>query len=383
MGITTLSDWRSPDVQRDPYPMYRVLREQAPVYYDEPRRRWLLTRYDDINAVLRDDIRFSAEQDLVASSMLVSDPPAHTRLRSLVSKAFTPRAVHALAPRIAHLVDELLDRAHRAGGMDAISAFAYPLPLTVIAELLGVDTDRQDFFREASQKVTVALGPVEDPAVAARAREGRDQLVVYFDDLIARRRREPREDLVTALIRAEDAGDSLDHRELIAMLLLLLVGGHETTVNLIANGLLALLRNPGQLTLWAADDSVSATAIEELLRYDSPIQYTGRIVRQDVEMSGVRILAGERVRLVLAAGNRDPAVFADPDTLDLRRSPCPHLSFGTGIHSCLGAPLARLEARIALSALIRRHPRMSLAHTDLGYRPATVFRALESLHITF
>jgi len=383
MVITTLSDWRSPEVLRDPYPVYRKLREVSPVYFDEQRRRWLLTRHEDIVAVLRDNERFSAEHDVVTSSMLTSDPPEHTRLRTLVSKAFTPRSVRELAARIQQIVDDLLDAAEPDRGMDAVSQFAYPLPITVIAELLGVDTDRRDFFREASQKVAVGIGPIDDPEVSVRAREGRDQLVDYFNDLIERRRREPRDDLVTALIRAEDEGESLNHFELIAMLLLLLIGGHETTVNLLANGLLALLRNPDQLSLFASTPGIEAQAVEELLRFDAPVQYIGRVAKIDVEISGVRIPRGSILRLILAAANRDPDVFDQPDTLDLRRTPCPHLSFGMGIHSCLGGPLARLEGQIALSTLIRRYPRMQLADGVLRYRPATVLRGLEALPVSF
>lgn len=383
MAITTLCDWRSPEVLRDPYPVYRELREKAPVYFDEQRRRWLLTRHEDIVAVLHDNERFSAEHDVVTSSMLTSDPPEHTRLRALVSKAFTPRSVRELAPRIQQIVDTLLDAAEPDGGMDAVSQFAYPLPITVIAELLGVDTDRRDFFREASQKVAVAIGPIDDPEVSERAREGRDQLVDYFNDLIERRRREPRDDLVTALIRAEDEGESLNHFELIAMLLLLLIGGHETTVNLLANGLLALLRNPDQLSLFASTPGIEAQAVEELLRFDAPVQYIGRVAKTDVEISGKRIPAGSILRLIIAAANRDPDVFEQPDALDLRRSPCPHLSFGMGIHSCLGGPLARLEGQIALSTLVRRYPRMQLADGVLHYRPATVLRGLEALPVSF
>ena len=350
---------------------------------DVERQRWLLTRYEDVLAALRDDARFSADQDDLASSMLVSDPPTHTRLRSLVSKAFTPRAVRTLTPRIEQIVDELLDAATRGSGMDVIADLAYPLPITVIAELLGVDTDRRDFFRDVSQKVTVAMGPITDAAVAQRASEGRNQLVAYFDDHIARRRLDPRDDLVTALVQAEDGGDVLSHRELIAMLLLLLIGGHETTVNLIANGLLALLRNPEQFELLRTTPSIAPRAVEELLRFDAPVQYSGRIAKADMELAGRLIRAGEPVRLMLAAANRDPEAFDDPDRLDLKRTPCAHLSFGMGIHSCLGAPLARIEAEIALPALIGRFPQMRLGAGELRYRPAAVLRGLEALPVTF
>jgi len=267
--------------------------------------------------------------------------------------------------------------------MEVIADFAYPLPITVIAELIGVEPERQDFFRQASQKIAVALGPITDPAVAMRAFEGRTELLQYFDELIAKRRTDPREDLISALLAAEDRGDFLSHQELLGMLLLLLVGGHETTVNLIANGLLALLRNPDQLELLRTDDGIGKRAIEELLRYDSPVQYSGRVARKDLEIGAKTIRAGDGVRMIVAAANRDPEVFAEPDTLDLRRDPCPHLAFGSGIHFCLGAQLARVEGQIAISTAVRRFPALRQASEDLRWRPAPVLRGPEALPVTF
>jgi cytochrome P450 len=374
------ADWFSQDFLADPYPHYARLRQSDPVHFDASRRTWLLTRYRDIEAILRDDDNFSAEQG-IATSMLVTDPPDHTRLRTLVSKAFTARTVQRLAPRVQQLVDGLLDATAERGEMDAIADFAYPLPITVIAELLGVEPEQRDFFREASTKIAVAMGPVSDPAVAARAFEGRNHLLSYFDGLIRRRKEDPREDLLTALIQAEERGDFLTHGELLAMLLLLLVGGHETTVNLIGNGLLALLRHPAQLELLRTEDGIEKRAVEELLRYDSPVQYSGRVVRKPVELGGKHLNPGEYVRMLFAAANRDPDEFADPDRLDLHREPRAHLAFGAGIHFCLGAQLARLEGQIALSTIVRRFPRVQLATTQLRWRPAPVLRGLESLPI--
>src|SRR5207245_11545272 len=222
----------------------------------------------------------------------VTDPPDHTRLRSLVSKALTARTVRRLSSRIQEIIDELLDAVVGRGEMEVIADFAYPLPITVIAELIGVEPERQDFFRQASQKIAVALGPITDPAVAMRAFEGRTELLQYFDELIAKRRTDPREDLISALLAAEDRGDFLSHAELLGMLLLLLVGGHETTVNLIANGLLALLRNPEQLGSFRGDEGNEQRAVEELLRYDAPVQYSGRVAKVDMELGGKRISAG-------------------------------------------------------------------------------------------
>jgi pimeloyl-[acyl-carrier protein] synthase len=365
----------------DPYPEYRERRQQSPVFFDETRGGWMVYRHADVETVLRDTERFSADQGL-PPSMLVSDPPAHTRLRGLVSKAFTARRVQELAPRIEGIVERLLDAAAARGEMDVIADFAYPLPITVIAELLGVEPEKRDFFREASQKIALSLGYVDDPGRPVEAMSGRNDLLWYLEGLIHKRRSDPKDDLISALIAAEDRGDFLNRGELLAMLLLLLVGGHETTVNLIGNGLLALIQHPDQLELLRDNDAIAASAIEELLRYDTSVQYSGRVARCDVELSGVKIGRGERVRAIIGAANRDPEVFAGPDRLDLTRTPNPHLAFGVGIHYCLGAQLARLEGRIALTALVRRSPRLRLTG-DVRWRPAPVLRGLELFPVEF
>jgi len=348
------------------------------VFHDTERRRWLLTRYEDVSAALRDDEHFTARQE-GGASMLVSDPPEHTRLRNLVSKPFTPKAVRAWAPMIERVVADLLAPLREGDEVDVIAAFAYPLPITVIAEMLGVAHDRRDFFREVSSAIAVSLGPITDPAVARAAGEASGRLAAYFNELIAERERDPRDDLVTALLHAEEAGDLLSRRELISMLTLLLIGGHETTVNLIANALLAMLRNPAQFALFRDTPGLEKQAVEEFLRYDSPVQYTGRMTRTEIEIGGTRIGAGESVRMILAAANRDPAIWPDPDALEIRREPHPNIAFGVGVHSCLGAPLARLEAEIALPAIVRRFPGMQLTGRPLRYRTASVLRGLEEL----
>lgn len=386
---TQTFDWVSQDFLRDPYSQYKALRESDPIHYNAARGGWMLTRYNDMVGVLRDDDRFSAErvgpqiEGDVPKSMLGSDPPDHTRLRTLVNKAFTPRTIRQLTSRIHELVDGLLDDVEHRGEMEAITEFAYPLPITVIAEMLGVPSVDRDFFRDASQKIAVALGPIEDMQVAMRALEGRNQLIEYFNALIPQRRADPRDDLLTALLQVEDAGDVLSHGELLAMLLLLLVAGHETTVNLIGNGLLALLRHPDQLERLRTEDGIGRQAVEELLRYDSPVQMTGRIAKVDVEVGGVEIKAGQFVSTIVASANRDPEVFTDPDTLDLTRDPCNHLSFSAGIHFCLGAQLARLEGQIALTTIAKRFPNVALATEDLTWRPAPILRGLEALPVTF
>jgi cytochrome P450 len=335
-----------------------------------------------VTTVLRDDETYSAEQFL-APSMLTTDPPEHTRLRTLVNKAFTGRRVQDLAPRIQEIVDGLLTDVEDDPPMDVIAQFAYPLPITVIAELLGVEGERRDFFREASVKIAVALGPVRDPRLAMEAFQGRTDLMTYFEDLIRRRREEPRDDLLSAMLRAEERGDFLSHTEVLSMMLLLLVGGHETTVNLIGNGLLALLRNPDQLKLLRSDEGIGKRAVEEILRYDSPVQYSGRIVAQDTELGGHAIKAGQRMRMNFGAANRDPEVFDDPERFDVTREHNPHLAFGSGTHFCLGGQLARLEGRIALTSLVRRFPALRLATDELKWRPAPVLRGLEALPVTW
>jgi pimeloyl-[acyl-carrier protein] synthase len=375
------ADWLSQEFLADPYPHYAAMREADPVHFDESRGSWLLFRYADVEPALRDNDRFSAEQQ-PGGSMLVTDPPDHTRLRTLVSKAFTARTVSGLAPRIQGLVNELLDAAAERGEMDAIAGFAYPLPITVIAEMLGVEPERRDFFRSASQKIAVAMGPITDMQTAFRAMEGRNELIAYFEELIPKRKTDPRDDVLSALVQAEDRGDVLTHGELLGMLLLLLVGGHETTVNLIANGLLALLRNPDQLDLLRSENGIEKRGVEELLRYDAPVQYSGRVARVDFEMGGKRLRAGEGVRMIIGSANRDPEAFQDPDRLDLTRDAHEHVAFGAGVHFCLGAQLARLEGQIALATLVRRFPDLRLATTELRWRPAPVLRGLESLPVT-
>lgn len=386
---TQTFDWVSQDFLRDPYSQYKALRESDPIHFNEARGGWMLTRYNDMVPVLRNDEDFSADragpeiQGEVPKSMLGSDPPDHTRLRTLVNKAFTPRSIRQLSGRIQELVDGLLDDVADRGEMEAITDFAYPLPITVIAEMLGVPAQDRDFFRDASQKIAVALGPIEDMQVALRALEGRNQLVEYFNELIPKRKADPRDDLLTALLAVEDDGDVLSHGELLAMLLLLLVAGHETTVNLIGNGLLALLRHPDQFERLRTEEGIGRHAIEELLRYDSPVQMTGRIAKRDVVIGGQPVKAGQFVSTIVASANRDPEAFEDPDTLNLTREPCNHLSFSAGIHFCLGAQLARLEGQIALTTAVRRFPQMQLASEDLTWRPAPILRGLEALPVTF
>lgn len=374
-----LPEWGSQTFLQDPYPVYRAYRESDPVWRDPRRGTWTLFRYEDVQNALKDDENLTAERG--GRSMLTSDPPAHTRLRAFASRAFTPKSIRALRPRIEAIIDGLLSDLGNGDSFEVVSQFAYPLPLTVIAELLGVEIERRDFFRDASRRIAVALGPIDDPKVAWQAFQAREDLIRYFDGLVARKRVEPADDLVSALIATQDEPGGLTGVELQDMLILLLVGGHETTVNLIANGLLALLRDREAFELLRTGEVSAESAVEEFLRYDAPVQYTGRVASRDFELGGKSVRKDDLVRMALASANRDPEKFADPEALDLRRDPNPHLAFGAGVHYCLGAQLARLEGQLAITSLIRRFPDLRLAGDDLRYRPATVLRGLEALPV--
>jgi cytochrome P450 len=387
-----------PEFHADPYPFYRRLREQDPVHQTS-MGFWVLTRYDDCVAALRDP-RFGREEfqqmlaavyggeesDRLPRSMLFRDPPDHTRLRALVSKAFTPRVIEQMRDHIQEIVDRLLERAQRQGGMDVIEDLAYPLPVTVICEMLGVPMDDHASIRGWSADIARSLdviGLPSDPSIADRGRVARRALADYFRALVPVRRARPQPDLLSGLLAAEEQGDKLTEPEVIAMCLLLFIAGHETTVNLIGNGALALLRHPDQLARLRADPALIPNAIEELLRYDSPVQRTARITTTDVEIDGRPIAKGAMVVTALGAANRDPAQFPDPDRLDVTRRDVRHISFGYGIHFCLGAPLARVEGQIALGTLLRRAPGLGLAEPSPEWRESSVLRGLKRLRVTF
>jgi hypothetical protein len=314
--------------------------------------------------------------------MLFMDAPDHTRLRGLVTRAFTPRVVEGLRPRITELVDQLLDDAAEAGELDVIAGFGRPLPVAVIAEMLGVPGEDQDRFRSWSEALAHTVDPAMTPDTAARAAVAGLEFMEYFHELSEERRQRPREDLLSALVAEEDAGDRLSTDELVANCILLLIAGHETTTNLIGNGTLALLRNPDELARFRAEPDLAKSAVEEILRYDSPVHLTGRGVREDVEIGGVTVPAGDRVTILLAAANRDPAAFDRPDRFDLSRTDNRHLAFSSGPHFCLGAALARLEGQIALSSLVTRFPDLALADEQLEWNPTTTLRGLQRLPVT-
>jgi cytochrome P450 len=377
-----------PEVHAHPYPVYRAMRESDPVHWSPDLGVWFLSRYEDVMALLRDQ-RFSADRSrsslyvapprAVYRSLLTLDPPDHTRLRGLVSKAFTPRVVEALRPRIEMIVDRLLDAAAARGEMEAITEFAYPLPVTVIAEMLGVPAEDWERFREWSATLAASLDPVMPEERWARVFPARDALFDYFRIIVAERRSRPRDDLISAMVAAEENGDVLSEHELLVMCNLLLVAGHETTVNLLGNGLLALLTHPETMAELRARPALTESAVEELLRFDSPVQFTGRVAVEEAEIGGRTIAPRQSVVAMLGAANRDPDQFPSPDRLDLARSPNLHLAFGRGIHFCLGAPLARLEGQIALTAMLQRFPRMRLGDAGARLRDTVVLRGLSSL----
>ena len=387
-----------PEFLADPYPTYHRLRDEDPVHHS-PMDFWVLTRYEDVAAVLRDP-RFIKEPivSMVAArfgvsvppgvglSMLDRDPPDHTRLRSLVSKAFTPRVVDGLRPRIQTMVDDLITRAEAVGTMDLIEEFAYPIPVNVICEMLGVPVEDHERFKGWSLDIARGLDSVWLPPeseIPKRSGAARHAIGDYMRGLIAERRARPRGDLLSALIAAEEAGDKLSEDELIATCILLLIAGHETTVNLIGNGTLALLRHPGELRRLRETPGLITSAVEELLRYDGPVQRTARITSTAVTIGGRTIPKGEMVMPFIGAADRDPTQFPDPDRLDLGRADNRHIAFGWGIHFCLGAPLARVEGQIAIDTLVRRLPRLALVNDEPEHRQSLTLRGLKALPVTF
>ena len=342
----------------DPYRTYEQLRQKDPVHRMRLIEAWALTRYEDVQDVLVDPRRFTnAERNydyMQYRTFLDLDPPDHTRLRGLVSKAFTPRAVRELGPRIQELVDELLDAVAGKDRIDLISDFAFPLPVIVIAEMLGVPAKDRARFRAWSDDIALSVNPLLNSEQIDRVQQATEDLFDYFEGIIEQRRQAPQNDMISALLAAEEEGDRLTHEELLSTLMLLLVAGNETTRNLIGNGMLALLKNPAQLQRLRDHPELLDSAINELLRYDSPVQIDSRNAIGDVEIGGKRIAAGQRILAIVGAANRDPDVFANPDELDIGRDEISHLSFGRGIHYCLGSPLAILEGRIAFTSLLAR-----------------------------
>lgn len=392
-------DLLAPAAAADPYPLFAQLRETDPVHWSESHRAWLITRYDDVSAAFatkafsNDRVRplLNRQQPgasasvlgLISEWMVVSDPPAHTRLRKLAAGAFKGQRIAAMDEAIRSLVDELLDAfVAGSGPQDLIAGVAYPLPATVIATMLGAPVADRDRFREWSDELALVAFGTGGTARAERherALRGIQEMDAYFRELVALRRREPGPDMLTAMMATDgESADGLSDDELSAMCALLLFAGHETTTNSIANAVLALLRHPEQLERLRADPSLLNTAVEELLRFDGPIKVLNRWVVAETELRGRTISPGERVHLVLGAANRDPEKFAEPDRLDIGRSPNPHVAFGKGIHACIGAQLARMETRIAVGAIVERLPRLELAEEPV-WKDALASRSMERL----
>ncbi len=389
----------APEFIRDPYPHYERLRTTDPVHLT-PFGSFVASRHADVSLVMRDK-RFGKDfvertirrygPDIMKEPifrsmshwMLQQDPPDHTRLRGLVVKAFTARRVEDMRPRIQEIVDQTIDAVIDRGHMDLIEDFAFRLPVTIICDMLGIPEEHREVFYKSSRDGGRILDPVPlTPAEIAEANASNALAKLYFEQLFELRRRNPGEDLTTQLVQAEESGSKLSNEELTANIILLFGAGHETTVNLIGNGLLALHRNPDQLALLKANPSLIANAIEEFLRYDSSVQLTGRVALEDIEdLGGKRIPKGESVLCLLGSANRDPAVYPDrPDALDITRPNVRPLSFGGGIHHCLGAQLARIEAEIAIGTLLGRLPDLRLDDAENPeWRPTFVLRGLKRL----
>ncbi|MCG6496592.1 cytochrome P450 [Kitasatospora sp. A2-31] len=400
MTTTAKFDPWSAEFVAHPYDAYAELREHAPVTYFEPTGQWLVSRYEDVSALLRDrrlgrtyTHRFTHEEfgrpapdpahepfhTLNDHGLLDLEGPDHTRIRRLVSKAFTPRMVEGLRPTVQRLAGDLVDGLLAAGGGDLIAAVAEPLPVAVIAEMLGVPEADRHLLRPWSADITgmFELNPTEE--AARRAVAASTEFSDYLRALIRERRAAPGGDLISALIQAQEGSDALSEQEMVSTCVLLLNAGHEATVNTTGNGWWALFRNPDELARLRADvDGLLPTAVEELMRWDTPLQMFERWVLEDIELRGVTIPRGAEIALLFGSANRDPARFADPDRLDLGRADNPHITFGAGIHFCLGAPLARLELSESYGALLRRAPGLRLVR-EPEWRPGYVIRGLQEL----
>ncbi len=391
-----------PEVLADPYPLYHRLRAEDPVHWDPYLHAWVVTRYADVVTVFQ---RFSADRTptpeglaalgletlapiarVMVRQMLFLDPPAHGRLRGLASKAFTPRRVEALRSHVQAITDGLLDsaRAVGAGRMDLIADLAYPLPAIVTAEMLGVPASDRDQLKAWSEDFAEVLGNFQhNPDRAPRVLRSVAEMGAYFRDAVRDHRVRPRDDLISAFLAAEQDGDRLSEEEIVANLIVVMVGGQETTTNLIGNGLLTLLRHPDELEKLRADLSLIPSAVEELLRYESPSQHTARLAPDDVELGGKHIRKRQAVIVVMGAANRDPERFPDPDRLDLARTDNRHVAFAWAAHFCFGAPLARLEGQIAFDTVLRRLPDLRLEPSPLVWRENLGLRGLTALPVAF
>ena len=424
----SLSNLLRPEVRANPYPFYAQLRVQDPVYWDEEMGFWVLTRYADIASVYTDD-RFSRAQGLMSNfrrlpeaeqqiaepvyhsfskTMFYADPPYHTHLRGLMNNAFTPRRVEQMRPNIQRIVDELLDQVQANRNMDIVHDFAYPLPVIVIAELLGLPTNDRERFKGWSDDLFAILGTVRhSPQLMKRAAQSLTEMTEYMTELSRVRREEPRDDLLSVLLSVVDEDEQLEcphphhaqtqgglarerptdakltQDELVANINILLSTGHETTTHLIGNGVLALLQHPDQMQQLKSRPALVHSAIEEIMRYDNPVQITYRSAIEDAEIDGKQMHKGDLINSILGSANRDPERYTDPDRFDITRNEGRHLNFGLGIHFCIGASLVRLEAEIAFNTILRRFPKLQLETESLDWQEHPVFRGLKSLPVSF
>jgi cytochrome P450 len=398
----TLSLYRllEPEVLADPYPLYRQLREEDPVHWDPFLHAWVVTRYSDVMQVLS---TFSADRtptpkqlsamglgdltpiaQVMVQQMLFMDAPAHTRLRGLCAEAFTPHRVEALRSHIQEIANRLLDKVQAAGRMEVIADFAAPLPAIVTAEMLGVPTSDHQQLKAWSADFAEMLGNFQhNPNRVMRVRRSLEEMLEYFRSTISDLRKKPRPGLINSLLTAEVKGDRLSDEEVIANSILTMVGGQETTTNLIGNGIVTLLRNPDEAERLRRDPSIIGMAVEELLRYESPSQYTGRLAPEDIEIGGKKISKRQAVLAVMGAANRDPERFPDPDRLDLTRKDNRHVAFGWAAHFCFGAPLARIEGQIAFATVLERLHDMRLESGPLVWRENLGLRGLTALPVSF
>ena len=394
-------DPKHPGNVADPYPLYAWLRENDPVHWSESFRGWIITRYEDVNQILLNPARFSSDRfrklaeefasrrpavqavtNVMREWFIFNDPPDHTRMRRLLRDTFTPLVLRRMEPRIQEVIDGLLDQAAGREEMDFIRDFAFPLPATVIAVILGSPVEDIDDLKRWSDQITAFVGASQDEADnMEEAKAGLESMVEYFRSIIKARRAKPRDDLISLMLAADDDGAVLSDDDVAFNCPLLVVAGHETTANLLGNGLYHLLRNPGQYRILRDNPDLVPRAVEEFLRFDGPVPGVVRIAAEELEMHGRTIRRGEMMFVFMNSANRDPAQFPDPDVLDITRESNRHLSFGYGIHFCLGAPLARLEARLAISTLMTRFGGLTLLNESPEWIPQIFLRGLKSLPI--
>ncbi len=386
---------------QDPYLRYAQLRTEDPVHWNEGAQVWVLTRYQDVMDALRDtrlsSTSFAAMiqeagggegvktlEETFRAMMIFSDPPDHTRLRSLANKAFTPRVLERIRSQIQHSADQLLNDVKENGSMEVISELAYPLPALVISEVLGVADQDRERFKKWSDDLAALAGHIRDAREnAGPASQSVAELIEFLRETVAERRAEPKDDLLSALVTAEDQNDSFTEDELYSMCVLLIFAGHVTTTNLIGNGILALLQNPSQLELLRKTPSLLESAIEEIIRYNGPVQAISRTALESYQLGDTQIKKGDRLSLNLAAANRDPAQFGNADSFDIERSDGRHVGFGFGIHFCLGAALARMEGQAVIGSVVKGMPDLRLGEQELEWLPNPVLRGLKQLNVTF